>query len=82
MSENRKDFDLPNSGGTDPYCIFDKLVELDLLASARAIIIITDGYFCQFTRDGIEVPVLWFISKGGTKAYLEDWDYIAELDIE
>lgn len=81
LLDNPQNMSFEMSGGTDPTCIFEKLKELDKLSDARAIIVLTDGYFHKISISLAEgVPVLWIIAKGGTTDNLADWDNIIELD--
>lgn len=77
LLEDPKNIKFEMSGGTDPTCIFNKLKELDKLHEARAIIIITDGYFEPIPENLSEgVEVLWVIVEDGTGEYLHNWDNV------
>lgn len=61
-------------GGTDPACVFYKLKALERLREARAIIILTDGYFKPISANLAEgVDVLWVVVDGGTGEFLSNW---------
>lgn len=81
LLENPEEMDFPISGGTDPACIFKLLSELDLLSQAKAIVILTDGYFDAIPESLAEnVPVLWFIVDSGTSSNLQNWDRVFEIE--
>lgn len=75
LLEDPKNIRFEMHGGTDPSCIFYKLKELDKLSQARAIIILTDGFFKPIPPTLAEgIDVLWVIMEGGTSEFLTQWD--------
>lgn len=79
--ENINQLDFCVSGGTEPKCIFRKLNELELLDTAKAIIIFTDGYFEELDNSlANDIPVLWVVSKKGVFNYLSNWDNVIRLE--
>lgn len=84
LLEDADDIQFEMSGGTDPTCIFEKLKEIDKLHEARAIIILTDGYFFHTISPEIAegVDVLWLVVEDGTKEYLTEWENVVDVSKE
>lgn len=74
LLEDAKSIQFEMHGGTDPACVFYKLKALDKLREARAIVILTDGYFKPISANLAEgVDVLWVVVDGGTSEFLTNW---------
>ncbi|MFI3175544.1 MAG: VWA-like domain-containing protein [Bacillota bacterium] len=74
LLEDPKSLHFEMHGGTDPACVFYKLKEIDKLKEARAIVILTDGFFKPISMNLAEgVDVLWVIAEGGTGEFLANW---------
>jgi predicted metal-dependent peptidase len=82
LLEDPRQFKIEMAGGTDPSSVFEMLKVQDLMHEARAIIILTDGFFAPISREiADDVPVLWIVTKNGGTEALESggWKWVIKM---